>query len=216
MVRMGHHWAAKTGDVLVVRDCSCTVRKRGTEDDLAAKKISHPKEMSAVTTDFERSDEVRVIAENLIDKFHPHLSDAKDVIEYYLRYGTAEWAGKAKKCTAFERHVTGRNLFIFINSEAWEALKHPQRVALIDHELCHFVRENEEYYDDFAQRLVTRWADAKDPDSWHLRDHDVEEFSEVIARHGLWEQGIERFAVAVRNAPHQVTLFEDLGRREGA
>jgi Putative phage metallopeptidase len=76
---------------------------------------------------FEEANEVKEIAEELIDKYHPHLKDAKNLIGYYFREGASEWAGKAKKCTAFERFVTGKMLFVFINSDAWKAMKHDQR-----------------------------------------------------------------------------------------
>lgn len=159
--------------------------------------------------DFEESDSVREVAEDLIDKFHPHLQDAKDLIGYYVRFGTSDWAGKAKKCTAFERHVTGKTLFVFVNSDAWDALKHDQRLALIDHELCHFSRSKTQIVDPESGKWVDEWNPAEDPDSWSMRDHDVEEFSDVIRRHGLWEQGIESFAIAVRQVSYQMT-FDDV------
>ncbi|WDL97828.1 putative metallopeptidase [Alicyclobacillus sp. ALC3] len=163
--------------------------------------------------DFEEAPTVRAVAAMLIDDHHPHLTDAKDLIGFYFRYGTSDWAGKAKKCTAFERHMTGKQLFVFVNAEAWEALKHDQRLALVDHELCHFSRKSERHYDDEQQGWVDAWTAADDSDSWGIRDHDVEEFSDVIKRHGLWEQGIEQFAQAVRNASYQADLFEDYSAR---
>lgn len=157
---------------------------------------------------FEAAEDVRIIAEKIIDKHHPHLQDAKDLIGYYFRDGASDWAGKAKKCTAFERHVTGYMLFVFINQDAWDSLKHDQRLALVDHELCHFSRKNERIYDEEKKEWKDNWLDAEDPGSWGMREHDVEEFSDIIQRHGLWETGIEKFAVAVRQAEHQMDLEE--------
>lgn len=163
------------------------------------------------SVDFEEAPDVRAVAVDLIHKHHPHLVDAKDLIGFYFRYGNSDWAGKAKKCTAFERHMTGQQLFVFINEGAWNALKYDQRAALVDHELCHFSRSLHKEFDDEQQKWVDAWDPADDPDSWSIRDHDVEEFSDVIRRHGLWEQGIEQFAVAVRGATYQADLFEDYG-----
>ncbi|EKN67854.1 hypothetical protein BAZO_08229 [Schinkia azotoformans LMG 9581] len=93
---------------------------------------------------FDKAYEVQVIAEELIKMHHPHLLDAIDeeLIGYFFRDGNADWAGKAKKCTAFERYVTGKLLFVFINSDSWDAMKPDQRKALVDHELCHFTRSS--------------------------------------------------------------------------
>ncbi|WP_420469261.1 putative metallopeptidase [Bacillus licheniformis] len=44
-----------------------------------------------------------------------------------------------------------------------------------------------------------------------MREHDVEEFSEIIERHGLWEKGIESFAAAVREADYQMNI-DDVNR----
>nr|MDH3176898.1 hypothetical protein [Bacillus pumilus] len=34
----------------------------------------------------------------------------------------------------------------------------------------------------------------------------MEEFSEIIERHGLWDTGIESFAAVVREADHQMNI----------
>ncbi|WP_017695851.1 putative metallopeptidase [Bacillus subtilis] len=104
---------------------------------------------------FEESQEVRQLAESLIDKHHPHLKDAKQQIGFYLREGNSKWAGKAKKCTAFERHMTAYMLFVFINKAAWKTMPEEQRAALVDHELCHFTREEWEEPDPKDQ---SKWV----------------------------------------------------------
>lgn len=167
--------------------------------------------MSAVF--FEEAPEVREIAEKIIDKHHPHLKDAKGVIGYYFRDGNSDWAGKAKKCTAFERHVTDYMLFVFINKDAWRVFTPDQRQALVDHELCHFKRKSERVWNEEKKVWEDKYEPANASDSWQMREHDVEEFSEIIQRHGLWETGIERFAVAVREADYQMDL-EDYEREQ--
>jgi hypothetical protein len=162
---------------------------------------------------FEEANEVKEIAEELIDKYHPHLKDAKELIGYYFRDGASDWAGKAKKCTAFERFVTGKMLFVFINSDAWKAMKHDQRVALVDHELCHFSRKSIQDVDPKTGKWINIYDPEDKAESWSIREHDVEEFSDIIKRHGLWDTGIEKFAAAVREADYQMSL-EDVEREE--
>lgn len=164
---------------------------------------------------FKKAHEVADVAEEIIKKHHPHLVDAieKGLIGFYFKSGNNDWAGKAKKCTAFERFTTGCMLFVFIDNDAWKVFNEKQKEALVDHELCHFTRMKEEKFNPDTQKMEFVWADAEDPDNWKIREHDVEEFSDVIVRHGLWETGIERFALAVRNADHQISI-EDYGLGE--
>lgn len=164
-------------------------------------------------SNFKRAPEVEEIAIGLINQFHPHLKDATDKLDFYYRYGGGvDWAGKCKKCTSFERHLTGKMFFIFINDEVWANMNCTQREALVDHELCHIIRKKVEVIDHETRQIVLKWANKEDPDNWSIREHDVEEFSDVIYRHGLWETGIEKFAVAVRKASHQMTIEDFEGK----
>lgn len=162
---------------------------------------------------FELSEEVRRIAERLIDEYHPHLVDAKDKIGYYLRYGNSDWAGKCKKCSAFEREMTKKIFIIFIREKGWDSLDLGQKEALVDHELCHIGRKSDVYYDEGEKKFVNLWLDADDPENWYLIEHDIEEFADVVKRHGLYDKGIEHFAAAVRDADHQLSL-DDLEQRK--
>lgn len=83
--------------------------------------------MNMAFVGFEESHEVRQLAKSLIDEHHPHLKDAIGQIGFYIREGSSKWAGKAKKCTAFERHMTDYMLFVFVNKEAWKAMNKKQR-----------------------------------------------------------------------------------------
>lgn len=160
---------------------------------------------------FKESPRIREIAEKIISKYHPHLQDAIDVIGFYVRSdGGVDWAGKAKKCTSFERDVTGRILFVFILHSAFENWPPEKLEALIDHELCHIRRKTGTIITDpNTMKVIKReWAKKDDPDNWYIQDHDVEEFSDVIRRHGLWDQGVERFAEAVREVEYQMTIFD--------
>jgi len=160
---------------------------------------------------YDISPRIREIAEELINDHHPHLKDAKELIEYYVRDdGGVDWAGKCKKCSSFERFLPGMTFHIFIIEPAFENWPQDKLKALIDHELCHVQRKTGMIITDpNTMQIVKReWADKKDPDNWYIRDHDVEEFSDVISRHGLWDQGIEKFAKAVREASYQMTLSD--------
>lgn len=99
---------------------------------------------------------------------------------------------------------------IFIIEPAFKHWSMEKLKALVDHELCHIQRDTGmEVIDPVSGRILRReWANKDNPDNWHIREHDVEEFSDVIHRHGLWEHGIEKFAEAVRDADYQMSIYD--------
>ncbi len=140
---------------------------------------------------FTVAEEVQEIAAGLINGIHDRLAEAR--IIYLFRSG--DWKskgkvvlGKASKVPEQWQYLTGLDLVVTINKVAWPALSARQRVALVDHELCHFEKDVD---------------DGGDP-KWLLVGHDVEEFTGVIQRHGLWSRDVENFVSEAR----QLRLFE--------
>jgi hypothetical protein len=67
-----------------------------------------------------------------------------------------------------------------------------QRTALLDHELCHAAVK----LDKHGETTV----DARGRVIYRTRKHDLEEFSSIVERHGLWTSDLERFAAALRKS----------------
>lgn len=65
---------------------------------------------------------------------------------------------------------------IEFDRERWDELTLPQQEALVDHELCHC---------------------GNDADGCYLRHHDLEEFREIVERHGFWKDDIRQFAESI-------------------
>lgn len=82
-----------------------------------------------------------------------------------------------------------------INRDFWPKLTDLQRRAIIDHELCHFHRDEK--------------------GNWFITGHDVEGFGSNIRRYGLYMEDLAAFGKAVRQAPDQLTL-EDLTAQQVA
>lgn len=149
--------------------------------------------------------EVRTLAESIIAEHHPHLATAS--ILYVMRYPSWKSKGNpvggcARLATPFDRAALDDKALAFVitlNAEEWERLPLPTQTALLDHELCHCEYDFNKESDD-------------DPlAAYCIVGHDVEEFGDVIERHGLWTNDLQQFADEVGR---QLEL--QLGRRERA
>lgn len=68
-----------------------------------------------------------------------------------------------------------------------------QRRALLDHELCHA----EVKLDDRTSEPV---HDERGRKVYRMRKHDIEEFSAVVERNGIYKRDLEHFAAALNRA----------------
>ena len=148
--------------------------------------------------------DVAAIAETLIAQHHSHLDGIR--VEFVFRDKAAKKNGKEVGGTA--RKVTGLNAFlardgeqggdysedffvIEIAEDIWTDLTPHQKRALVDHELMHCTIELDEKTD--ALKLG-------------IRGHDIEEFAEIVQRHGVWSRDLVDFAAATKE---QLDLFHD-------
>ena len=157
-------------------------------------------------------------------KTHHHLGEAK--IAYLFadkatKRGEVVTLATVSVCSPKDRALHKHDLMVVIASEPWKGLTKDQRVALIDHELCHFERATKRQrlspkrsrefnaddcdgyirHEDGEDGRITVWTTMHDPDGrplWRKRYHDVEDFAEVIERRGLWSQGLREAAEVVQ------------------
>lgn len=97
---------------------------------------------------------------------------------------------------ALERELHSYDAKLILNFAAWPTLSELQRLALCDHEFCHLSVDYDKhgdpkYHIDGCQKF-------------RLRGHFIEEFPEVVERHGLWKSDVVTFARVCRTA--QLTL----------
>lgn len=135
--------------------------------------------------------EVQAIADKLIDQYHDHLRRVRIeyvfVTELVKKGGKLIW-GQARKvsglsawlATPEEERSDEPNPFFVVEIilPMWNRLEERQRIALVDHELSHFSTD----YNDKPLMIP----------------HDLEEFTNVVRRHGLWRPEVEFFAEASR------------------
>lgn len=138
--------------------------------------------------EYEEDERIKAIATGLIVRHHGHLAPAR--IAYVMkkrinecdrkppkesRKGKGIMIARARLVPEIYRLLSGYDFIIEADEQLWDRLTLEQQEAVIDHELCHCARDDK---------------------GWYLRDHDVHEFREVLARHGLWEPRLEEFVAA--------------------
>lgn len=118
-------------------------------------------------------------AENLIKNFHPILDTARIAFVFRSeaqKQGERYILGQCTKVPAKMQPYLEYDYVIWISEEDYMKMDDLQREAIIDHELCH------------CKYGVSGWT---------IRPHDIQEFSVVVERHGIYSGDVRRFANAV-------------------
>ncbi|MDP9075693.1 MAG: hypothetical protein M3N98_16285 [Actinomycetota bacterium] len=166
-----------------------------------------------MATTYAYAPEVAEIGRRLIAQYHADLLDfGTPRIEWLFRNEAAKKNGKMVWGSASK--VGGRNAFlamprheaaegnpedvdvepffvIEIAFDIWLQLSSKQRVALVDHEICHL-----------SVKADDRTGDPK----LGIVGHDLEEFESILVRHGLFRPDLKNFAVV---AAKQLSLLGD-------
>lgn len=136
--------------------------------------------------------EVQAIAAEVMAEAHPDLTSAR--VLYVITNGKAKC--RPKLLNAFERYLSsgdrqdvldGYDLVVVLNDESWDLLRATERErAYLDHVLSH----------------VNRVVDDDGSERWEVTTaHPLEEFPEVVARHGLYHPGLRDLARLTRQLP---------------
>jgi hypothetical protein len=135
---------------------------------------------------------------DLVEQFHEELTNARIALAWNLTWkadvdGHLQ-LGKLKRASDLDRELAAYDFVVMLNAEFWQdaAVSDAQRRALLDHELCHGAVK----VDGDGEPV----RDTKDRVVYRTRKHDVEEFSEIVERHGLYKRDLERFASALRRS----------------
>jgi hypothetical protein len=146
----------------------------------------------------------------LLDKarmHHPHLAEAKITLAYRRDWKADKdglrTLGKCKKVSAVEKLFHGYDFVIILNFDVWmsEVLDEKKRLAILDHELCHA-----QVVEDKDGATVT---DHEGRPKWRCRKHDLEEFRDIVNRHGVYKQDILDFVKEAMEKMGQPLLDAD-------
>ena len=152
--------------------------------------------------------QVYSIMDDLIGKYHNHLAEAKIGIAWKMGWkANADGhttLGQCKKGSDFDKTMHGYDFVILLNMGMVNDADFTceQLTALIDHELMHAAVA----IDDNTGE-VKEYADGKPV--YRIRKHDIEEFRDIIERHGMYKVDLEAFAFTVNKRVKQDGLFQD-------
>lgn len=140
---------------------------------------------------YEWNDAAELLAEHLISAYHQRLAGLKIAFLYKgeeedpdkpkkfkpVRSGRKQTWAKTAKVTDKWRELAEEDYRFVIEFDRaiWDELSLQQQEALVDHELCHC---------------------GNDADGCYMRQHDLEEFREIVDRHGFWKDDVRDFAEA--------------------
>lgn len=135
----------------------------------------------------------------LVKSYHEHLVDARIALAWCTSWRPdvdgRVTLGKCKKASDLDRELSAHDFVILLRKSWWQDLTTTpaQRAALLDHELCHAsVRCDERTGDPVL--------DERGRKVYRTRKHDWEEFTDVIARHGIYTRDMELAAAAILKA----------------
>lgn len=150
-----------------------------------------------MATKYTPAPDVKKIAEELIPKYHHHLENIR--IEYVMadkapKHGGKEVWGYVRKISSLPAYLAAEpsdqkdgqteSFFVMVISEpVWVNLMPDKRIALVDHELCHCGVEVD---DEGNSKLI-------------LIPHDLEDFTSIVRRYGLWREDVRDFVNTVKS-----------------
>lgn len=134
------------------------------------------------------NDEAAIIAEDLIEKYHPHLKGCKIVHLLKImpvpkkpkapREGKKVVLAKVSKVTPKTKAIAADDYVFMIEygSLYWDRMDDKFKRAVIDHELGHC---------------------GNDADGYYIKNHTIEDFDYMIERYGCYKRDVEDFVTAV-------------------
>jgi predicted metallopeptidase len=156
------------------------------------------------TAKYFEAPEVQKIADKLIPQYHQHIIDFSVKIRYVFVDKTPNSKGKevwgtCRKVSGLNAYLEGESpdgdafFVITISKDIWDILPEDKRIALVDHELCHAVAEAKQQKNDSDSDDD---METDNPIKLSVKPHDLEEFSCIVRRHGLWREDIQEFVDA--------------------
>lgn len=152
--------------------------------------------MSAV---YSPAESVQAVAQTLMATYHPELATARIAYVYIDRVpkkGGRELMGKAVKVSGRWESLTELDFVIEVSLPKWQNMTDDEKTALVDHLLERCSGEEDE--DDGSYK-------------WSLREPDVQEFSTILQRHGIWNSSLTSFVQVAQTLNIAAIVREETG-----
>lgn len=139
-----------------------------------------------------------VLMDELIEAHHPDLCNARIALAWCTSWNPdvdgRVTLGKCKKASDLDRELVSFDFIILLRKSFWQSshVTDIQRRALLDHELCHACIKLDKYSDPVEDERGRR--------VYRIRRHDIEEFTDIVARYNCYTADLERFAAALRRS----------------
>jgi len=136
---------------------------------------------------FSEAESVESLAQGLIPNYHPELTEARILyvfVDKASKKGGKELWGKAQKVSGVWEFYTEKDFIITVPADKWMTLEPAQQTALVDHLLERCTGEDDE-----------KTGETK----WIIREPDVQEFANILERHGVWNADLERFVMVAKD-----------------
>ena len=146
------------------------------------------KSVQAVPLQFDPAESVEKLAKTLIPKHHSHLGSARIAYLFKnkpMKSKGVDVAATAEKISKKNHALCGYHFLITVAYPTWNDLSDKEKLAVVDHELEHCFVEDDE-----------KTGEPK----YSILPHDVEEFSAIIRRHGLYTTSLVRIGRVVEDA----------------
>lgn len=156
--------------------------------------------------------DLHALLREIVDEHHEELCDARIALAWNFSWKTDVDGrlilGKCKKASDLDRELAPYDFVIILNEDFWRnpVVTDAQRRVLLDHELCHACRA----LDDELEPVI----DVRGRPVFRIRKHDIEEFTDIVQRHGIYLHDLERFAKALE-ATKATPLFPETPTASG-
>ena len=134
---------------------------------------------------------IRDTIKNNPDDLDPNITKAK-IISLFVLAKKCDFAGKMEKTSGVWKYLSDYNYVLLLHKPVWLELSGNQQNALVFHELMH---------------IKTR-EDKDEKISWSIRRHDVEEFTCVVRKHGLWSPQLKVLGSLMRDTEEEMNEEE--------
>lgn len=145
----------------------------------------------------EEAEDLYAVLETLMTEYHSQdLENARIGMAWHKGWGQdvdgRVCLARTRRLSELDQRLTGFDFMVSLNEDIWKELSEAQVKAVLDHELHHM-----------GPKITKDGEQSKDTTGryeWRLRRHEVEEFPEVIERHGMYNKQLEDFAKAAHKA----------------